>query len=145
MAPDAELRRGNKIMSYYSSGHWKQLSRMVKKRDGLQCQICSDRAGDPHCVLHAHHITPRAQGGPDVPENVITLCDLCHAVVTRRWHKPWFGSAAITDRSALEEARQEYLEFLALDPLGRRERQTRLWEITGVRRELQHGSQWNAQ
>lgn len=62
-----------KIVSYYSSGHWKHLSRIVKKRDGLQCQICGDRAGDPYCVLHAHHITPRAQGGPDVQENV-RLC-----------------------------------------------------------------------
>jgi 5-methylcytosine-specific restriction endonuclease McrA len=108
---------------------------MVKKRDGLQCQICGDRVGDPHCILHAHHIRPRAQGGHDVPENVITLCDLCHAVVTRRWHKPWFGSAAITDRPALEEARQEYMDFLTFDPVLRRERQTRLWEIIGVWRE----------
>jgi 5-methylcytosine-specific restriction endonuclease McrA len=132
-------------VSYYSTGHWNQLSRMVKKRDGQQCQICGDRAGDPYCVLHAHHILPRAQGGPDSAENVITLCDLCHAVVTRRWHKPWFGSAAIADRSALEEARQEYLEFLALDPVTRRERQARFWEIIGVRREPQDASAWNAQ
>lgn len=82
-----------------------------------------------------------AQGGPDVPENVITLCDLCHAVVTRRWHKPWFGSAAITNRGDLEETRQEYLEFLALDPVRRRETQTRLWEIIGVRREIRDASQ----
>lgn len=89
---------------------------------------------DPYCVLHAHHITPRAQGGADTPANVITLRDLCHAVVTRRWHKPWFGSAAVTDRSALEDARQEYLEFLSLDPMIRRERQTQVWEMFGVRR-----------
>ncbi len=120
-------------MDYYSTGHWKRLSRSVKERDGMQCQICGDRAGDPYCVLHAHHITPRSQGGADTAANVITLCDLCHAVVTRRWHKPWFGTAAVTHRSSLEDARQEYVEFLSLDPVIRRERQAQIWAMVGVR------------
>ena len=119
-------------MNYYSTGHWKRLSRFVKTRDGEQCQICGDRPGDPYCVLHAHHLERRAQGGPDTPDNVITLCDLCHAVVTRRWHKPWFGSAAVMNRAALDEARQEYLEFLALDPLTRRTRQEQVWAMLGI-------------
>ena|SRR5229473_6059061 len=119
-------------VNYYSTGHWKQLSRLVKRRDGAQCQICGDQAGDSYCVLHAHHITPRSQGGTDAPSNVITLCDLCHAVVTRRWHKPWFGSAAVTNRAALEEARQEYMEFLSLDPATRRKRQAQVWQMFGI-------------
>src|SRR5262249_2170649 len=90
--------------------------------------------GDPYCVLHGHHIVPRSKGGPDTPENVITLCDLCHAVVTRRWHKPWFGSAAITNRAALHELYGEYQEFLALDPVTRHERQTQVWQMLGVSR-----------
>lgn len=104
----------------------------MKKRDGKQCQICGDRAGDPYCVLHAHHIKPRAKGGPDIPANLITLCDLCHAVVTRRWHRPWFGSIADTNRAALEEICQEYLEFLSLDALTRRKRQEQVWALLGV-------------
>ena len=123
--------RGARV-NYYLTPHWRRLSRFVKVRDGKQCQICGDREGDPHCVLHAHHIEPRAQGGPDTPDNVITLCDLCHAVVTRRWHKPWFGSAAVTNRASLDEAREEYLEFLALDPLTRRKRQEQVWMLCGV-------------
>lgn len=122
------------MSSYYSSAHWKRLSRFVKERDGYQCQICGDREGDPYCVLHAHHIVPRSKGGPDAPENVITLCDLCHAVVTPRWLKPWFGSAATTNRAALQNARQEYNEFLALDPAILRERQTQAWQTFGISR-----------
>lgn len=44
-------------------------------------RFCGNRIGDPHCALHAHHILRLALGGPDVPENVITLCDLCLPVV----------------------------------------------------------------
>jgi 5-methylcytosine-specific restriction endonuclease McrA len=120
------------MSSYYSTAHWKWLSGFVKERDGRQCQICGDRAGDPYCVLHAHHIVPRSQGGLDIPENVITLCDLCHALVTPRWLKPWFGSAAVTDRFALETAREDYLEFLALNPMTRHSRQSQIWEMFGV-------------
>src|SRR4051812_48390695 len=99
--------------NYYSTCHWKRLSRQTKRRDGKQCQVCGDREGDPYTVLNAHHLIPRAKGGPDTLENLITLCDLCHAVVTPLWEKPWFG--AVPDRSDLPAIRQEYLEFLALD------------------------------
>jgi len=115
----------------YSTWHWKQLSRFVKCRDNKQCQICGDRQGDPYCVLHAHHITPRP-GGPDTSENVITLCDLCHAVVTPRWHRPWFGDLTPEQRIDLEKCRQEFWEFLSLDPNTRLQRQTLLWTDFGI-------------
>lgn len=37
------------------------------------CQSCG--AGDG---LHAHHIVPRNEGGPDTPENLVILCKYCH-------------------------------------------------------------------
>src|SRR5438270_11527114 len=125
-------------MNYYSTSEWKQLSRQTKRRDCRQCQICSDREGDPFTVLNAHHIVPPSQGGLDVLENLITLCDLCHAVVTPRWEKPWFGQ--VKDRSNLPAVRQEYLEFLALDPATRLERQTKVWQMFGVSRAIANGS-----
>jgi 5-methylcytosine-specific restriction endonuclease McrA len=118
-------------MSYYSSWHWKKLSRLVKRRDNLQCQVCGDRQCNPYCVLHAHHIIPRPQGR-DLPENVITLCDLCHAVVTPRWHRPWFGNLAPEQKRTLEDARQEFMEFLALNPNARTHRQALLWSTFGI-------------
>jgi 5-methylcytosine-specific restriction endonuclease McrA len=44
----------------------------VIERDGA-CVQCGDRTG-----LQAHHVIRRAEGGPDVPENLIALCVSCH-------------------------------------------------------------------
>jgi len=43
------------------------------ERDDWQCQRCGS-AGP----LHVHHIRGRSQGGPDVAENLLTLCWRCH-------------------------------------------------------------------
>lgn len=107
--------------SYYRTPEWRRLSRAVKVRDGQQCQVCGDRRGDPHCVLHAHHVIPRASGGADSLANLSTLCDLCHAVVTPRWRRPWFGSAATEHRSEIEACSRLYTAFLSL-PLAERTR-----------------------
>jgi hypothetical protein len=50
-------------------------------RDGYRCQHCGSV---DH--LQAHHIQPRAQGGPDTPENGLTLCEECH---TALHHDEW--------------------------------------------------------
>ena len=34
--------------------------------------------GHKETDLHVHHIIPRSQGGPNIPENLITLCSGCH-------------------------------------------------------------------
>lgn len=49
--------------------------RLVYKRDGYQCAMCSDTRG-----LQIHHAVKRSLGGSDFPENLITLCWKCHAV-----------------------------------------------------------------
>ena len=75
---------------------------------------------------------PRSQGGPDTLENLITLCDLCHAVVTKRWHRPWFGEGALWGRDLLGQAREDYMWFLSLDPQERVRIQTAIWSGFGV-------------
>ncbi len=45
----------------------------VLARDGGRCLVC----GRP-VDLHAHHVVPRAEGGPDTEENLVTLCRPCH-------------------------------------------------------------------
>ena len=49
--------------------------RLVYKRDGYQCTMCSDTRG-----LQIHHVVKRSLGGSDFPDNLITLCWKCHAV-----------------------------------------------------------------
>ena len=74
-----------------------RIQQKVKIRDGFACRLCGDWKGKfyPETsaiveAIHAHHIIPKSQGGPDTMENLITLCDLCHAVPTHQWWR-WFG------------------------------------------------------
>lgn len=49
--------------------------RLVYKRDGYQCAMCSETRG-----LQIHHVWKRSLGGSDFPDNLITLCWKCHAI-----------------------------------------------------------------
>lgn len=55
---------------------WQKARQTVLDRDGHKCVI-SD--GTCEGSLDVHHVIPRAQGGPDHPSNLITLCDKHHA------------------------------------------------------------------
>lgn len=48
-----------------------------RSRDNHQCRMC----GRTNVALHLHHVRYRSEGGPDVPENLMTLCHECHALV----------------------------------------------------------------
>ena len=56
---------------------WIGLRERVWRRDGHACRRC----GADDRTIQAHHIVPRGAGGPDVPENLITLCRPCHGVM----------------------------------------------------------------
>lgn len=45
-------------------------------RDGHTCQGCQDKHRDP--ILQVHHLVPQKQGGSARPDNLITLCRMCH-------------------------------------------------------------------
>jgi hypothetical protein len=49
----------------------------VLHRDGYACQ--SGKKVRHDAKLHVHHIQFRSQGGSDVPGNLTTLCEMCHA------------------------------------------------------------------
>jgi hypothetical protein len=51
---------------------WRQLSLAVVERDGAYV-----RCGGSF-MLGAHHVIPRAEGSPDVPAKLETLCVRCH-------------------------------------------------------------------
>ena len=59
----------------HKSGITNGTRRLVYRRDGYQCAMCSDTRG-----LQIHHAVHRSLGGSDFPENLITLCWKCHAV-----------------------------------------------------------------
>ena len=119
--------------SYYASSHWRHLAREAKERDNHQCQICGDCKGDPYCQLHAHHIVRRLRGGSDRLENLITICDLCHAVVTRWWYWMWFARATAPQKKELEDCRTEFEQFLGLPQRKRRIARRDVWRVFGIR------------
>jgi 5-methylcytosine-specific restriction endonuclease McrA len=56
----------------YTTSAWRQLSLMVVQRDRA-CVQCGSTS-----MLAAHHVIPRAQGGPDALSNLEALCVQCH-------------------------------------------------------------------
>lgn len=52
------------------------------KRDDYTCQRCGCEVEKGHREsqrsAEVHHLVPRAAGGPDAPENLVTLCLRCH-------------------------------------------------------------------
>ncbi|MEN8006716.1 MAG: HNH endonuclease [Candidatus Krumholzibacteriota bacterium] len=63
---------------------------MVLARDRHRCRT----AGCGHTkFLEVHHVEPRACGGSNRPENLITLCSACH----RLWHEKPEAMAAMAE------------------------------------------------
>lgn len=65
-------------MGEYNSSKWRKLRKSVINRDNRRCQECGYRDGGERGSLHAHHIVPRSEGGPDHKENLVSLCSHCH-------------------------------------------------------------------
>lgn len=98
-----------------------RLSQKVKLRDDFCCRLCGDWKGKFYSEtgavtedIHAHHIIPKAQGGPDIMENLITLCDMCHGVVTPQWWR-WFGVDKIENgKGRMQKLKEIFDEYLNL-------------------------------
>ncbi|MGC2192198.1 MAG: HNH endonuclease [Candidatus Dormiibacterota bacterium] len=52
----------------------------IMERDGQACRRCKGKAGSGR-RLQVHHVVPVAHGGLNLPDNLETLCDACHAGV----------------------------------------------------------------
>lgn len=51
----------------------------VLERDNFSCRICGASPEENiHVQLELHHIKPWNEGGKTLPENLITLCKVCH-------------------------------------------------------------------
>jgi hypothetical protein len=101
-----------------------------KQIDYYQCQICGDYHGKiyPSKVtvqVQAHHIIPLVEKGPTEINNLITLCDLCHAVVTPQRWKEYFGEAGTTQN--MEPIMLKFNEYLISDTEKREKIKKRIW------------------
>jgi hypothetical protein len=69
----------------YGDANWKRLAAEIV--GGNSCVRC-DRPAE-----HAHHVLPRAFGGPDDPSNLVPVCGRCHPALERvaRQRAFWLG------------------------------------------------------
>lgn len=59
---------------------WQWRRREVIIRDDYECQECGALGGRKgETPLHVHHTDPVSNGGSDGRDNLVTLCDDCHA------------------------------------------------------------------
>jgi 5-methylcytosine-specific restriction endonuclease McrA len=57
---------------------YEQLRNQILRRDGWRCQSCGAMSN-----LEVHHKELRSQSGGDSEENLIALCNGCHAKIHR--------------------------------------------------------------
>lgn len=107
-----------------------------KQMDYHQCQICGDHHGKEYpskitVQVQAHHIIPSSEGGKTELNNLITLCDLCHAVVTPQRWKEYFGEAGIPQN--MESIKREFNEYLTSNDEKRKRIKERVWSLFGIK------------
>lgn len=61
---------------------WRKLAKLIMRRDKV-CQPCL-KQGFYTPATEVDHITPRAAGGLDTPENLQAICKACHKAKTAR-------------------------------------------------------------
>ena len=71
-------------MSYYFRPQWRKIRLEVLERDAWKCCDCGK--GIKGRNAHVHHKLPRALGGQDVDENLISLCSACHSTKHANLH-----------------------------------------------------------
>jgi 5-methylcytosine-specific restriction endonuclease McrA len=57
---------------------YERLRNQILRRDGWRCQSCGSMSN-----LEVHHRKFRSHSGEDSEENLIVLCNACHAAVHR--------------------------------------------------------------
>lgn len=78
--PDEELPIEEEVwLGQNSNSEWHETRYPILERDGYRCQECGSTQD-----LDVHHIQARKDDGDDSPENLITLCKVCHAK-TKSW------------------------------------------------------------
>ncbi len=142
-APEDKFSQRPIVAEMGRRSKWHRLSLTARRRDSDRCQICGDVAPiqySPYGSLHAHHIAPRSEGGPDSLDNVISLCDLCHAVLHPHLWPSWFPQVVNADEGArraalgeLHEIRESFGWLCRLPQEERMRVQGQVWTMFGLR------------
>ncbi len=79
-------------------GFW-NVREYVLARDRHGCQRCQGKSKDP--ILTVHHIESRKTGG-DSPDNLVTLCETCHALIHQTHQEHEFERKSRSFRDATQ-------------------------------------------
>jgi 5-methylcytosine-specific restriction endonuclease McrA len=71
---DAERLRRWRQQRRMPERQWDELREAIFVRDGSKCRRCGSNLD-----LHCDHVVPMADGGQTTPDNLITLCRVCHS------------------------------------------------------------------
>jgi hypothetical protein len=65
---------------FYCTTEWRDLAARAKARDGHRCTVARLFGGSCSEELHAHHLVPVSEGGPEIPglDGVVTVCAAHH-------------------------------------------------------------------
>ena len=105
----------------------------TRNRDKQQCQICGDVLPVPFGRLEVHHIIYRCKGGSDKLDNLVTLCELCHAIIHDHMGPAWVGLSKFPieeqeqNKLILNHAKEEFENYLRLPIEERCRIQKKLW------------------
>lgn len=58
--------------------NWDSQRKKARERDNNTCQDCGKTEAQNGKRMHVHHIIPRAEGGNNMLDNLISLCSSCH-------------------------------------------------------------------
>lgn len=90
-ANEAGMRAHHKLIHAESIAESRSLPQSLRSkvldRDDESCQRCGTEVSSMNedgPTVHLHHIIPFAAGGPDHPDNLLTLCTACHGDVHAR-------------------------------------------------------------
>lgn len=92
----------------------------------------------PFGRLEVHHIIYRCNGGSGELENLVTICDLCHAVIHDHMGPAWVGLSKVPiekleqSKQILKQAQEEFESYLRLPMEERRRIQNELWPQWGI-------------
>lgn len=87
---------------YLESDSWRDRVRKTHERDGYRCVIC----GRSNRMLETHHLTYKRLGD-EQPEDLITVCDTCHRIISMVG-KTLHEDSLLKDARAMEIYARQY-------------------------------------
>jgi 5-methylcytosine-specific restriction endonuclease McrA len=71
-----------------------RVAKQIKARDGHACVYCGHTAESSGYFLHLDHLTPKSEGGADVPTNLVVACHECNSARKTMTLRQWAAFSA---------------------------------------------------